>query len=105
VLGIHVMPNIIGPLLILASMDVPVVVTRLKAIGRIVEDGVNGLVCPSEDVEAYAEAFLRLIGDRALAKRLGASGRDLVERDFDWRQIMKKEVAEYTPEVLALSSR
>jgi peptide/nickel transport system permease protein len=27
VLGIHVMPNIIGPLLILASMDVPVVVT------------------------------------------------------------------------------
>ena len=27
VLGIHVMPNVIGPLLILASMDVPVVVT------------------------------------------------------------------------------
>jgi len=27
VLGIHVMPNIIGPLLILASMDIPVVVT------------------------------------------------------------------------------
>jgi peptide/nickel transport system permease protein len=27
VLGIHVLPNIIGPLLILASMDVPVVVT------------------------------------------------------------------------------
>ncbi|MSP81485.1 MAG: ABC transporter permease [Alphaproteobacteria bacterium] len=27
VLGVHVMPNIIGPLMILASMDVPVVVT------------------------------------------------------------------------------
>jgi peptide/nickel transport system permease protein len=27
VLGVHVMPNVIGPLLILASMDVPVVVT------------------------------------------------------------------------------
>jgi peptide/nickel transport system permease protein len=27
VLGVHIMPNVIGPLLILASMDVPVVVT------------------------------------------------------------------------------
>jgi peptide/nickel transport system permease protein len=27
ILGVHVLPNVIGPLLILASMDVPVVVT------------------------------------------------------------------------------
>ena len=27
ILGIHIMPNIIGPLLILASMEIPVVIT------------------------------------------------------------------------------
>jgi len=83
----------------------PVVVTKLKAIGRIVKDGENGLVCQSEDVEAYSQAFLRLIGDRELGKRLGAAGRELVEREFDWREIMKKEVACYTKDILDLSYR
>ncbi|GFK92921.1 GDP-mannose-dependent alpha-(1-6)-phosphatidylinositol monomannoside mannosyltransferase [Fundidesulfovibrio magnetotacticus] len=83
----------------------PVVVTRLKAIGRIVRDGENGLVCASEDAPAYAAAFLRLMADRETARRLGAAGRELVERQFDWRMIMKAEVAQYTPEVLELSRR
>jgi glycosyltransferase involved in cell wall biosynthesis len=81
----------------------PVVVTKLKAIGRIVKDGENGLVCPSEDVHAYATAFLRLIEDRAFARRLGVAGRELVEREYDWRQIMKREVAEYSPDILSLA--
>ncbi|MFP5221668.1 MAG: glycosyltransferase family 4 protein [Acidobacteriota bacterium] len=81
----------------------PVVVTKLKAIGKIVKDGENGLVCLSEDVDAYVAAFLRLIDDRDLAKRLGAAGRKLVEEEFDWRQIMKREVAEYTPDILSLA--
>ncbi|MBI4805059.1 MAG: glycosyltransferase family 4 protein [Desulfovibrio sp.] len=81
----------------------PVVVTKLKAIGRIVKDGENGLVCPSEDIQAYAKAFLRLIEDRAFARSLGAAGRELVEREYDWRQIMKREVAEYSPDILSLA--
>jgi glycosyltransferase involved in cell wall biosynthesis len=81
----------------------PVVVTKLKAIGRIVKDGENGLVCPSEDIQAYAKAFLRLIEDRAFASSLGAAGRELVEREYDWRQIMKREVAEYSPDILSLA--
>ena len=87
------------------ACGLPVVVTRLKAIGRIVKDGENGLVVDSEDVAGYAAAFLRLIEDRDLARRLGRSGRELVEREFDWREIMKREAALYTQDVLALSRR
>jgi len=87
------------------ACGLPVVVTKLKAIGRIVKDGENGLVCQSEDVEAYAQAFLRLIGDRELGKRLGAAGRELVEREYDWREIMKKEVACYTKDILDMAAR
>jgi len=87
------------------ACGLPVVVTKLKAIGKIVKDGENGLVCLSEDVDAYVAAFLRLIEDRELAKRLGSAGRKLVEEEFDWRQIMKAEIAHYTKSILDLASR
>lgn len=70
----------------------PVVVTKLKAIGRIVRHGINGLIIDSEDVEGFANAFLELIENPKKAKELGTSGRYLVESEYDWMQIMKKEV-------------
>lgn len=85
------------------ACGLPVVVTRLKAIGRIVKDGENGLVVQSEDVAGYARAFLRLIEDRDLARNLGLAGRELVEREYDWRRIMKREAAEYTEDILSLA--
>jgi len=78
----------------------PVVVTKLKAIGEIARDGENALVARSGDVEAFAKAFLRLIADKELAARLGHAGRELVVREYDWREIMKKETAVYTADFL-----
>lgn len=86
------------------ACGLPVVVTRLKAIGRIVKDEENGLIVQSEDVNGYAQAFLRLMDDRELARRMGRAGRELVEREYDWREIMKHEVAEYTKDILALAT-
>ena len=76
------------------------VVTKLKAIGEIARDGENALVARSGDVEAFAKAFLRLIADKELAARLGHAGRELVVREYDWREIMKKETAVYTADFL-----
>ncbi len=78
----------------------PVVVTKLKAIGEIARDGENALVVQSGDVDGFAQAFLRLIADRDLAGRLGHAGRELVVREYDWREIMKKEAALYTRDIL-----
>lgn len=74
----------------------PIVVTKLKAIGKIVRQGVNGLLVENEDVNGFAAAFLRLIENPQLAKQLGKEGRLLVERHYDWPQIMKKECLEYS---------
>lgn len=73
----------------------PVVVTKLKAIGRIVKNGINGLVVDDKDVEGFAKAFLELIENPKKAKELGTSGRHLVESEYDWMQIMKKEIKCY----------
>jgi len=78
----------------------PVVVTKLKAIGEIARDGENALIAQSGDVDGFARAFLRLIKDKALAAHLGRAGRELVVREYDWREIMKKETAVYTSEFL-----
>ena len=73
----------------------PIVVTRLSAISRVVKHGVNGLIVDNEDVEGFASAFLELIENREKARSLGAEGRRLVEKEYDWRQIMKKEIECY----------
>jgi glycosyltransferase involved in cell wall biosynthesis len=56
-----------------------VVGTRVGSIPDLVRDGENGLLVPVEDDVALAEALSRLLGDRALAERLGETARASAE--------------------------
>lgn len=78
----------------------PVVVTRLKAIGKIVRHNVNAIVVGNEDIQSFAEAFLELIENPQLSIELGQKGRQLVEQEYDWPKIMIKECQEYSEEFL-----
>jgi len=75
----------------------PVVSTKLKAISKIVKDGVNGYTVESEDVEGFAQGIIKLIENREQAKEMGMAGRKLVEEEFNWNTIMEKEVQFYAP--------
>jgi glycosyltransferase involved in cell wall biosynthesis len=48
----------------------PVVGTRTGGIPDIVEDGVNGVLVPSEDPEALAEVLVRVLSDHELQEQL-----------------------------------
>ena len=50
----------------------PVVGTRSGGIPDLVQDDVNGVLVPTDDAEALAAALERVLGDVALAERLGA---------------------------------
>lgn len=65
------------PLSILEAMMVgrPVVATAVDGIPEAVVDGVTGLLVPPRDPEALAGALLRVLGDPALARRMGEAGR------------------------------
>jgi glycosyltransferase involved in cell wall biosynthesis len=63
----------------------PVVSTWLGAEGLKTEDGIHLLI--ADDAEEFAAATVRLLRDDALAARLTAAGRRLVEQEYNWLEI------------------
>jgi glycosyltransferase involved in cell wall biosynthesis len=59
-----------------------VVASRTGGIPEIVRDGETGLLVPPEDEDALAGALLAVLGDRALAERLGRAGRRVAAAHF-----------------------
>jgi glycosyltransferase involved in cell wall biosynthesis len=74
---------------------VPVVGARAGGVPDVIDDGVDGLLAPFGDVAAIAGAIGRLLGDRALAQRLGEAGRAKVLRALTWDHIYAQVRAVY----------
>lgn len=65
------------------ALGTPVVATPVTGIPEAVQDERTGLLVPSGDVPALADALARLVRDADLRCRLAAEGRRLVEERFD----------------------
>jgi glycosyltransferase involved in cell wall biosynthesis len=65
------------------AVGVPVVSTPISGIPELIDDGVNGLLVPSEDPGALAEAFLRLTDDPRLAEDLSRNAQETIESRFN----------------------
>jgi glycosyltransferase involved in cell wall biosynthesis len=76
----------------------PVVTTTIGAEGLGAVDGTHLLL--AEDARAFAAAIERLLDDPALAARIGAAGRALVQERFDYDRIADDHARIYD-EVLA----
>lgn len=61
----------------------PVVATNAGATAVCLADGVSGLLAGTQDAPALAAACLRLLGDPALARRMGAAGAERARSEFD----------------------
>ena len=62
------------------AVGTPVLATSVGGVAEIVRDGENGLLVPSEDPEALAEAIRRYFADAGLRERLSAAAPSSVER-------------------------
>lgn len=74
------LPNVIPEAM---SVGVLVVTSPTAGTTEAVSDGINGLVAPADDPEAWVAALRRLAADDALAERLRASARRWVVQNFD----------------------
>ncbi len=85
-MDICVVPSIEEPLGLVAieaqAAGTPVIVTNTGGLVEIVQDGFNGLVVPSKNSDAIAEAVIRLLRDRPLRATLVDSGRRNVNDRF-----------------------
>ncbi|CAA9584267.1 MAG: Glycosyl transferase, group 1 family protein [uncultured Thermomicrobiales bacterium] len=70
------------------AMGCAVVATRAGCEGVPVRDDEHLLL--ADDAEAFAAAAERLLDDADLRARLGAAGRAMVERDYDWGTIVAR---------------
>ena len=72
------------------ACETPVIASRVGGIVDVVEDGFNGLLVKEKDTTQLANAILKLVQDRDLAKLMGENGRAKMEREFSWKGIAKR---------------
>ncbi|GAC1341855.1 MAG: hypothetical protein NVSMB23_13970 [Myxococcales bacterium] len=64
------------------AAGLPMVVTDAGGNRELVRDGVNGYVVPPLNPQALAQAMVRVLEDRARARKMGSAGRAFVEREL-----------------------
>ncbi|OGL72361.1 hypothetical protein A3F28_00765 [Candidatus Uhrbacteria bacterium RIFCSPHIGHO2_12_FULL_57_11] len=68
------------------AVGTPAIGTRVGGIPDVIEDGRTGLLIPSADPSALAEAILRIFRDPESAGRMAVAAEDKLGR-FDWNRI------------------
>lgn len=78
-----------------AACGLPLVTTDTPGCREVVTDNVDGLLVPSRDAVALADAIARLLGDAALRARLGQAARVKALAEFDEKIVIEKTLAVY----------
>lgn len=72
----------------------PIIGGDTRTVTEFISHEDTGLVTPTLDADALADTALRLLGDRRLARRLGANARAHAERHLDLKQYLRDFRAE-----------
>lgn len=72
----------------------PVVAPPIGAIPEIVRDGVSGILVPSRDSLAYANAIIAILKDKSFAKN-AIKFHDIIAKEYSWDSIAKKTLKLY----------
>ncbi len=70
------------------ASELPVITTPNS--GSVTRDGIDGFLIPAQDVDAIGERLALLYADPELRRRMGAQGRELIEREYTWRHYRER---------------
>ncbi|HEV7725454.1 MAG TPA: glycosyltransferase family 4 protein [Modestobacter sp.] len=73
----------------------PVIASDLDALPEVVRDGETGFLVTPGDVDELRERIAEVLGDRALAARMGRRGRELLLERFTWEACARHCLAAY----------
>jgi len=71
------------------AAGVPVVATAVDGTPEVIRDRQTGLLVPPEDPEAAADRVLEMASDPLLRRRCIAQGREVLDRGFDIRRMVR----------------
>ena len=70
----------------------PVIASNVGGVSDMVIDGKTGILVPPADPDALCRAIKRVLGSKALAKRLGENGYEHVKNNFEEKVVTEKFV-------------
>jgi glycosyltransferase involved in cell wall biosynthesis len=68
------------------ACGLPVITTGISGIPEVIKDGINGLLVPTENPEALADALIRIGQNKSLANHLSIEAQSTVTEHFDGEQ-------------------
>jgi glycosyltransferase involved in cell wall biosynthesis len=77
------------------ACGLPVIATHGSALPEVIEDGVTGILCPQDDVQAFAAAARRLSEKNVLWQQMQRAARSRVERYFGNEAMVDRYIALY----------
>jgi glycosyltransferase involved in cell wall biosynthesis len=87
------MPNVV---LEAMSFELPVIASRVSGVVDIIEDGVDGILIPTEDSWALANAMKSILLDPELGVRLGQRARQKIISEFSLERVADQYSDLYT---------
>jgi len=75
------------------ACEKPIVVPNLPALNEVVQPWQTGLFYTPGDPKDLAEKTCALLEDRQLSRRMGETGRKLVEKEYSWDKLATQFVA------------
>ena len=78
-----------------AACGRPIVTTDVPGCREVVKHEENGLLVPPRDSEALAAALATLINNPSLRARMGARGREIVDREFAAEHVLAQTLKMY----------
>ena len=91
---IFVLPSLLEPFGIVAleawSAGVPVIVSKVGGLQRLVEDGVTGVFFDTSDIQTFMDAFYKLKNNPDLIKSLKDNSLKMAAENYSWEKITDK---------------
>ena len=78
-----------------AAVGRPLIATDMPGCREIVKHGWNGLLIPSQDPDALANAIMDLLSDHSLRQQMGKNSRELAENEFSEDMVIDQTLALY----------
>ncbi|MBN1526930.1 MAG: glycosyltransferase family 4 protein [Candidatus Omnitrophica bacterium] len=77
------------------AMSKPIIVTKVGGMPEVIKSGINGFVIPAKDFELLAEKVKILLADDKLRRRLGYTGRQMVESQYTKEKVTQDTLDVY----------